>query len=645
MDDQGFGPALAERAEIQAQLDALAENSVDVAALQAQLDALQEQASQLSVLVTAAQGQQQVQLQAEYDQVLAQAEAVEAQIDGANDPVRVRSAEEAKNQLRVIRARRAMDVLLGNTKREELEALDAQLEMAGVLGPAQSQRVGNSGQYRNKGLGDAQVSEAAAELLGIVTTVAVRRAKRRSLAFAQRRIEDAVCGLSYPKSIDPGQSSLLPQTCRLLQTTSLEQLASDPELIRAPLAADLITGLLTSSWAKTGQTGPVPDEINTIVRALLVVAVHSLESSGQLSGDYSALLDETFALLDDPQEGTWSQASKPVLQALAIVATNLETGVDVTVLARQLAPNASQDTLVLALELADLARTAKTAKSVKEKAIPVVTALTRVAEELVVDPAQKKQVKLTRSALLAFLEGETAGAVSAGAELALSFIPADARKAEARTLSNATSLLSAVATYSATYADAESKSTEESRKQREAALEGLIDATTSRANRAGDNVFSLGIPVGFAVTGVQWRRTREGGGTALLGSGPELMPPQLQVPLGLAYQHLPNPKKDRTAGLGLHTFVSALDVGQFLAYDQDGQISRPRWDSLVSPGGQIGMLIGSPEDTFVIGVEARYAPTLFSGTSQLTVSDTQDPGGALRVGLVLAYYVSLFDAN
>lgn len=253
---------------------------------------------------------------------------------------------------------------------------------------------------------------------------------------------------------------------------------------------------------------------------------------------------------------------------------------------------------------------------------------------------------------------------------------------QSRRLEKATHLLSGVASYAATYASATQagKTDAELRASRKDALEGMIDATTRRSHRHGETIFSLGIPVGFSTGAQLFRRSgfQPAGGdvapctidptttTKLRVStrsklcDPLAMPPQIAVPLGFGLQRLVGKRyamgrarpadeaamdRDRNPAErfrwdGIHSYVSLLDLGQFLAYDQKGKISEPRWSSLFSPGFQLGWAIGTPANTFIVAGEVRYAPTLFQSTTNVEYS-----GGALRFGVTLAYYVSLFDFN
>jgi hypothetical protein len=108
------------------------------------------------------------------------------------------------------------------------------------------------------------------------------------------------------------------------------------------------------------------------------------------------------------------------------------------------------------------------------------------------------------------------------------------------------------------------------------------------------------------------------------------------MPLGVFVQHGP---KGCTPGIHAGAFVA--DVAQYASYDSDGTTTDPRWDTAFAIGTQLGVVLGSIADPFVVGLDARYAPTLFSDTT----SSEPVSGGTLRIGLFASYYVSLFDLN
>ncbi|MEQ8276000.1 MAG: hypothetical protein RMA76_38630 [Deltaproteobacteria bacterium] len=248
----------------------------------------------------------------------------------------------------------------------------------------------------------------------------------------------------------------------------------------------------------------------------------------------------------------------------------------------------------------------------------------------VLDPSQARRIASLEALLPLFVvvqelaravvRGDAAGALLGASRLLASmkdFTGSGAQIAFRRM----SQLLAAMTAYAQTYADAaKDLPAEDLKEKRKEIIETAIDSFTDRGDRGGDVVFSLGTAVGFRAIGGHFRYGTDDGRYAFA--------PQLALPLGLAVQQLPGKSL-----LGWHLGVYALDLGQFVAYGDDIDSESPEWNVFVTPGLQAGALIGTAEDTVLVGLDAHY------GRSE-TIDD-----GFIRVGLVLAYYVSLFDLN
>lgn len=241
----------------------------------------------------------------------------------------------------------------------------------------------------------------------------------------------------------------------------------------------------------------------------------------------------------------------------------------------------------------------------------------------------------------------------------------------ATSMAKLSALLGAIATYSATYVQADLDA-EAARAARKDAVTALIKASTKRRHRAAEWILSVGASAGIGVAGAQFVFNHEFDGT------PRPMYGQLLLPMGLALQRLPHqvaftrPGGDdgyrrlsfrggRNLGAGLHLMVSAIDLGQFVAHapldscETEGprskfggqlcgagasQVAEPRWENLFALGGQVGLLVGTPEGPVLVGVDFRYAPTLFSASPE-----GRDVAGAFRIGGMLSFYIPFFDFN
>lgn len=222
-----------------------------------------------------------------------------------------------------------------------------------------------------------------------------------------------------------------------------------------------------------------------------------------------------------------------------------------------------------------------------------------------------------------------------------------------RSLRKFSALAAAVASYAQNYSTGDEKIDEKQAKaQRDArkkAIESMMDMTTSRTERAGDWIVSIGINPGVLAVGGQL-----GPGTT---DQPKYFFPQLTLPMGVALQKLP--MVDRGAGrgasfVGLHLQASFVDLAQFVNYDGSANLSMDnlRWSDFVTVGVQVGMLLGrNPNAQFVVGIDHRYSPTqsfqpkLPEDAPAELRNEYDQRRGVFRVGAFVSYYVPFFDFN
>lgn len=227
-------------------------------------------------------------------------------------------------------------------------------------------------------------------------------------------------------------------------------------------------------------------------------------------------------------------------------------------------------------------------------------------------------------------------------------------------LRKTTALLAAVTSYAATYSTdgkGDGKDAQAQHEARKKAIESLIDTATDRSRRDGDWVVSLGANVGFLLAGAQWAAARD--------QRTELSYAQLELPMGIALERLPNRQASRcpappgarpcrgSAGrwlanhTGFHAQLSVIDLAQFLAFDSNAHLTGVHWGNFVMVGAQLGLILGTPSTPFVLGVEGRWAPTLFRDADPGGASAGSDNqrGGLWRIGFFASYYVPFFDIN
>jgi hypothetical protein len=208
----------------------------------------------------------------------------------------------------------------------------------------------------------------------------------------------------------------------------------------------------------------------------------------------------------------------------------------------------------------------------------------------------------------------------------------------------AAALLTAIVGYARTFEPVDSQTTEEEkaalaaerRQARKDSLEGLIDATTDRTNRGGEWVVSLGANLGYLGLGVQRLQNVPD------GEDPDRsLRAQLALPLGIAFQRLPRREGDWRRVFGFHSMLTILDIGQYVAWDEELGTTDAEWGDLASPGVQVGVAVGKPDNFFTLGGHASYAPSLFD----VEMGTDTERVGALRYGLFVQYFVPLFDFN
>lgn len=193
-------------------------------------------------------------------------------------------------------------------------------------------------------------------------------------------------------------------------------------------------------------------------------------------------------------------------------------------------------------------------------------------------------------------------------------------------------LLGSVASYITVYNDSKGADPAAAREARKQALIRMIETATDRSARGGHFLISLGSNVGIGGFQTHTRDRVEDSSFSI------------RVPVGAAFQWLP--LGDAAEGglcrkhIGLHLGLTLADLGQFLAVDDRGAVDDVRWSNFVSPGAEVGVLVGTPSNTFTFTLSGAYAPALFERGS----GDNKTQG-AYRIGFSVGYYVPFFDFN
>jgi hypothetical protein len=222
--------------------------------------------------------------------------------------------------------------------------------------------------------------------------------------------------------------------------------------------------------------------------------------------------------------------------------------------------------------------------------------------------------------------GETNALVAAAVhalQLVNANLAGDAKDDRTKETKRAFILIGGLLDYAATFTNKSDKDAD-LHDQRTKVLESLTRSMTDRTNRAGDTILSVGGALRL-VAGRTWKADSR---KTHAFWGP------LSLPLGVAVTHLPSGK----CPVGLHIQVDALDLGQYLSYDNQANVRKPDLEDALAPSVTIGVAAGTSVP-FVAGLTGAYVPH--------AVVDPANPGtkGALSLGVTAGFAVPLLDFN
>lgn len=562
---------------------------------------------------------------------------------------------------------------------------------AAKRGLTMSSELGASG----RGLEDA-APKAVVELFQVLGEIAVERAKSQGFSLLSERIKAIVCQ-DLPKGLENAlqketaaafsvdesklpklERALLSNTCSVVSNLRLQDL----ETIRKPLLAALMRDLgdlglvavMTPAWVAVSQALP-----EVAAKDQLKKVLSTFESSLRALVMEQRPLDNRDAqrLLIGLSKVSWSSmvnsdAARPIgcgLElAFGIMATCLGQGegCDAGEVARMVAnPTAYFDTeqckdslqKQLGTSWPDFARfvdrgievlSPPRGSSARSQAKASLMLSLDIVERILATRSVPKNALLVLTAARTFAGAAIDGNVPemivtlGGLLQSLSSGLAENQQAAVK---KGLQLVSAITAYASSYSDSSKGDEKQLHEARKKAVENLIDAAANRSERHGEWVFSLGANVGAALIGGQYLPSQSGFSAAY---------PQLVLPIGVAAQWLPqgamcgHGKTTCRHYVGFHAQISPIDLGQFVSYDGNFQITSTRWSNFVAVSTQFAFLFGKPATPFVLGLDIRFAPTLFSQEQTTTVDGatmSTDRGGMFRFGLFFGYYVPFFDFN
>lgn len=522
------------------------------------------------------------------------------------------------------------------------------------------------------------LDKAIEETLVLLAEIAKKRLQQRGLMLAKKRLEEVVCETRIQKNMivfdNHSGEQILPNTCKLIQTTSLDTLINRVSDVRVALLSDSIDFVDRKARLEMGDD--TYNDIRLVIRLAKSLAAKKAYglSEAQLENLLNELMVQNVGKANSPIQSDEIVAAIGIAKKLAVekklptdcsypetieyVFQKIYGSGNETVL-----PNAETISEVIkwtgiVLELIkpdDEQDQEKAAKKLLERYRKAVSLVMDVAERKAEDALndaekenskvheftkQLKLIKAVHATVMAVLDDDVAETVQAVSD-AIFNICTNYKNGlcDDQKVKKGLSFLKLTGQFAATYQAPNIKTDDSAEKikllheQRKQFLESFMDATTDRSNRAGESVTSVGMNIGVLLAGRQWKHA-----AAENESKVEDFYGQLSLPVGVAWQRLPG------GGCSLlphHLMLTLLDLGQYVAWTEKSGLTNQRWDTAISPGIQIGWLLGAPDNAISFGVQAGIAPTLFAPGNDIHSSKS----GAIRAGFFLQYYVPIFDFN
>jgi hypothetical protein len=501
-----------------------------------------------------------------------------------------------------------------------------------------------------RALGGAQIGagEVAAEALQILGQIVVDRASTKAYRLLEQKLKQLL-GCTDP-------SPKFPRTCSTLDSLRLQDVAMAPDVLAQALGTDTLEQAV-ARW---------PAERSAGLRAAFRLGIQPWLTRGGVSGDAQVRL-ALGALLNEVARGTATLAEMTAAErALAIavlayadcvksdhgpVTRNEVAACDIIALVEKYAAGAG-DARDAALALGTRLLTIAAAGDGNSDRIrfavdtffvtacmlertPSIADLSCPAFETLPLPPKPLDTlgALSFSAAIAdaIAARDWARLVVVGSKL-VGFVEGGCASCEetAAQRRRALRLMAALLEYAGTYGSGEATENhgdtgagKSAHAQRTKILESLTEEMTDRSGREGDDVFALGGALRL-LAGARIGVSRSGGSFA----GP------LSLPLGISYTHIPR----RENAWGIHVQLDAVDLGNYLALDNEPNVKTPKLGDAFAPGVTLGVAYG-PSFPLVIGFSGNYMPAF------VLDPDHRDEKGAVTAAVTFGVYVPLLDLN
>lgn len=526
-----------------------------------------------------------------------------------------------------------------------------------------------------RGFLESTVSAPIVEALSLLAEIAFERARAGALELVREKLIDPLCKQLTLDKLNLGAGAALPRTCGLLQRIDLGDLVGTGRSLLAALRDDLrFTVLPSALTAAASRVAAKAPHWKALVELGLDIVNRRLDGRSFAGTEFElalAVVDRlpwATSLKDKALEGACG-----VRLAVGIVKLCTHRTCTVGDIAGMVSK--PQDWFATEVDKGGFAAKCWTGDAytlpdagqgmnkVVEMAVRALAlwsspdtadARTRLLQvtRWVLDVAQvasgddrPKVAHALEDALVALIEEDYLRVAAAAFTIAKDLYCGVPRRKDCevpKVLDGPLRLLGAVAAYARV--DTRDLDAAEARQARKEALESLIDEATSRHNRGGDWVVSVGSTVGYSFGALQTYAPSPSLTTLDDAEKNWEFNSGLRIPLGVHVQKLPS----KACAVGFHSGLWLADLGHFLRDDAGGKEETVRWDDFVGIGAQVGFLFGTPTASFVLALEASWSPGLYQRTYELTGTGEIETGarsGALQLGAIIGFYVPFFDLN
>lgn len=472
------------------------------------------------------------------------------------------------------------------------------------------------------------VADVPARLAESAIRVIVQRVERKALRLVTQRLRTVVC----QRRKDDAKLALLPSTCLMFDALDLRSLPSVASHFASALASDL--------FAVTARTITVDATTQILVTRIFDIAVKVAE----LLRRPEAVVDDVQARFLAMAEATFSTELDPKAMcgarlALTMIAQCQSSSQCTASFLRDVisSPSVYFDTQACGVDFKPAEATIRRIEAIiadgravfdvartvvsLDRARALLRANLRIIETVVCDAAPAACDQATRLTQIgvALADGDLP-AVIATAEPVLLAYATDWEERQRKLMS----MFLMFVREGLPLASKDPEDAKLAQARLERSFDLFLDGAAQRDGRDGSTIVSLATSLRA---------------TAGIGFDGEFKGP-VSLPLGIAVDVLGKQAADnRGKTSGIHLELNAIDLGNYLRLDNDGEPEKPRWSDLASLSAGVGYFWGDHDMPFSVTLTGGVAP---GAEVEMDVSERRWVGfAALHFGV----YVPLIDLN